>query len=180
MKNARQAGKGAACLSNLRQIATALNIYANENEGALPPIYGIAVDPPLRWTVRLQPYGLNDRVVFCPQDPIFTSLSTPSDTDDTRSHSYIFNAMAELNPQIGQSLPLWNFSDRADLVLLSEKKPSETDYYLALPAEDPDHELDQTRHAGRANYLFADSHIAALPARQSLFPNNLWTINPGD
>ena len=180
LKNARQAGKGAACLSNLRQIAMVLNIYANENDDLLPPIYGVNSPPDSRWMWRLRPYGLNDRVIFCPEDPLFTPTSTPLDPDDRKTHSYILNGLAELGLQIGQSPFLGDISNSSEVVLLSEKKPTETDYYLSYPAEDPDHELDQARHREKANYLFADSHAQSLPTGKSLVPHNLWTIDPSD
>ncbi len=177
LKNARDAGKGAACLSNLRQIALALNLYANENDGGLPPLYGGSSPPESRWTWRLQPYGLKGRVIFCPLDPNLTLSSTLLDPDNRKNHSYILNAFSELAPQIGQSVSLWNLPNQSEIVLLSEKKPTVPGYYVEIPGEDPEQLLDQARHLGKANYLFADGHVRALPAGRSLTPNNLWTID---
>jgi len=50
LRGAKDAGKRAACMGNLRQIGTALNLYGEDNGGRVPPgkyeiVYGISSQP---------------------------------------------------------------------------------------------------------------------------------------
>ncbi|MCC6423071.1 MAG: DUF1559 domain-containing protein [Phycisphaerales bacterium] len=61
LNKAREQAKMAACLSNQRQIALAMIMYANENKGSLPPYghfinAGYAEDPNSNWWVLLAKY----------------------------------------------------------------------------------------------------------------------------
>lgn len=38
LNNAREKARGISCTSNLKQIGTAFNMYANDNKGCLPPV----------------------------------------------------------------------------------------------------------------------------------------------
>ena len=58
---AREAGRSAVCLSNLRQLGGALNLYANDNDEWVPREAGsLAADEPARsidgWPVLFRPY----------------------------------------------------------------------------------------------------------------------------
>lgn len=74
---AREAGKSAACLSNLRQISIALAAYATENRDLLPPSYGgFSGTYPSGWVATqkkfneaLEPYVTADPGEVNPGDP---------------------------------------------------------------------------------------------------------------
>ena len=87
---ARERGRVAACTSNLRQLGTALIIYSQDYDGALPTFWadplaaahareldywhdrfcaGLDLEPGQRcWVDFLQPYLQDRRVAFCPSD----------------------------------------------------------------------------------------------------------------
>src|SRR5690554_3001849 len=57
------------CLSNARQLALAVTIYADDHEEQFPPStdYGRSTSDPLRvWPVRLQPYLASYGILSCP------------------------------------------------------------------------------------------------------------------
>ena len=67
LSKARERGKAAACLSNLRQIGAALSQYANDNHGYIPNINTYTVKIPYMTTLFF-PY-INDPWVYsCPSD----------------------------------------------------------------------------------------------------------------
>ena len=64
---ARERGKSGSCTSNLKQIGSALSLYANDNQGYMPNINDYTTTPPFMATV-LFPY-INDPMVYsCPSD----------------------------------------------------------------------------------------------------------------
>lgn len=69
---ARGKAKQSACMSNLRQLVTAIRMYADDH-GGLPPPHESSYDcyGPDRGTLMLvlAPYVRDERIWFCPADP---------------------------------------------------------------------------------------------------------------
>ncbi|MGC8991846.1 MAG: DUF1559 domain-containing protein, partial [Verrucomicrobiia bacterium] len=64
--NAKQQGKRAGCLNNLRQIGLAACMYADEND-SYPPAW---TDSATRWMDLLKPFiDKSSGVYLCPSDP---------------------------------------------------------------------------------------------------------------
>lgn len=69
---AKAAAKSSACLSNGREIGTAIMMYANDNDDIVLPARLAQVTAPLDqqvagvWTVGIQPYLKNQDILFCP------------------------------------------------------------------------------------------------------------------
>jgi prepilin-type processing-associated H-X9-DG protein len=110
----------ADCLSNLKEIATALNLYQMDYGGALPVAYYARADGqpqtdaagrPLTWVHSISSYIRKelDRILVCPADPLRGSTRITHPRDPTR----------ELGLSYGFYLPL------------SARKPSE----LAQPGQ---------------------------------------------
>ena len=69
---ARAGARQAACASNLRQIAQAVRMYAEDHDGMPPnrPTVGFPLDPgPQRIVDSLARYGATSELWFCPADP---------------------------------------------------------------------------------------------------------------
>lgn len=180
LRSARGFAKRANCLSNLRQVSAAFHIYANENDGRLPPYYGVGSPPEQLWMLRVQPYGIDAKVVFCPADPNFGPGATPRDPNDTRSHSYVYNAFDELGLPIGGSANMWDVAAPAETVLFAEKRSDQTDFALGYRAGEYPRVIEERRHTMVSNYVFCDGHATSLPPHATLLPHNLWTLDPSD
>ena len=68
----REKARQTSCTSNMRQLATAVTMYAQDYDEALPPSTNYALptsDPARIWPVLVQPYLKNDGVFACPSAP---------------------------------------------------------------------------------------------------------------
>ncbi len=95
----------ADCLSNLKEIATALNLYQMDYGGALPVAYYAQSDGqplldaqarPLTWVLGISGYVRKDleRIFVCPADPLHgsTKITHPRDPQRVLGLSYGFYA----------------------------------------------------------------------------------------
>ncbi|MBC7807430.1 MAG: DUF1559 domain-containing protein [Akkermansiaceae bacterium] len=67
---AREKARQSACLSNTKQLGTALLLYVSDYDGAYP--YAStkeAITPKVRWADRLFPYTKNTGIFLCPSSP---------------------------------------------------------------------------------------------------------------
>jgi prepilin-type N-terminal cleavage/methylation domain-containing protein/prepilin-type processing-associated H-X9-DG protein len=63
---ARDKARAASCLSNTRQIGTAVMMYAQDHDEGLPPWWITTKYGPTYWHVHLKPYVKNLQVFLCP------------------------------------------------------------------------------------------------------------------
>jgi prepilin-type N-terminal cleavage/methylation domain-containing protein/prepilin-type processing-associated H-X9-DG protein len=74
---ARDKARQASCLSNMKQLGLALNMYAQDYDGSM--MQTTTEDPILKihWSWVLQPYVKNLNVFVCPSDPSPVTPKTP-------------------------------------------------------------------------------------------------------
>lgn len=184
----RQGARAATCLRNLSGIGTAFQLYAADNNGLYPALRwknsnkGVAGTNPTEdnWQTELSRYqsravtdlsqlkAAGDSYVFCPE---FVS----NYSDDPRWTSTISTSAGYgMNPNLGTTggNP-WDIRFKAAQI----PRPART----ILVGDSGNHHLnvttswpvdasvlggytsgDPVRHAGRANYLYADGHVATL------------------
>jgi prepilin-type N-terminal cleavage/methylation domain-containing protein/prepilin-type processing-associated H-X9-DG protein len=80
--SARESAKGTTCLSNLKQLAVGLNLYAqdyNDNHPEIrPTAFGERVSFPMGWAGKLYPFIKSTDVFHCPDDSTPIDASAPS------------------------------------------------------------------------------------------------------
>jgi prepilin-type processing-associated H-X9-DG protein len=85
---AREKARQTSCVSNLRQIATAMMLYTQDHDEVFPPVLGIAPTDTLiyqaSWMNRLEPYSRNVPLFICPS-------STARDPDWRTKGDILFN-----------------------------------------------------------------------------------------
>ena len=94
LSSAKEAGRRIACLSNLRQLSLASQMYVNDYQGAYPPRGDTN-----RWPNQFYNYyGKNVKLLLCPTDlaasstPPLTAGSSPSNNvADASPRSYLIN-----------------------------------------------------------------------------------------
>lgn len=160
---ARAKARATQCASGLRQLGAATMLYASENQGALPVTVHQRRQGGISWTMTLQQYAGRTLLFRC-----------PADENKERPFTYVINDFLTPAPA---GAPDLNFS-----VLANLERPAQTCLFLeaspkyinadhfhfstyvgqAQPEADFSMQVAVERHAGAANYLFADGHLEAL------------------
>ncbi len=189
LASAKAKGKQSKCMSNLRQIGLALNMYADDYQGWLPLTTHGSSDTNRSWIFTLRPYlGNVDLIRVSPADPKGLARMT------NNASSYILNeyvAVDQIDP-FGTLIETFRNLDRL-------RAPAETHTVFTCsdelsPSVYADHThsrnwvkngagnwpgvtsdiapdrhrvggaaVDHTR--GAANYLFGDAHVGVIKAQ---------------
>jgi prepilin-type N-terminal cleavage/methylation domain-containing protein/prepilin-type processing-associated H-X9-DG protein len=163
------------CISNLRQIGLAMNMYAEDANGILPGTSHSSLSN--SWVYSLAPYIANvDKIRICPTD------KKREERLLNRGTSYIMNeytSVPALDP-FGDPIPtepVWNklggIKRPCDTILVFEI----SDRQGTGTGQDHTHsrnwlngwssvldDIQPDRHGTTANYLFADWHVGKLKA----------------
>jgi prepilin-type N-terminal cleavage/methylation domain-containing protein/prepilin-type processing-associated H-X9-DG protein len=167
LARAKQLARAASCLSNLRQVAIAVRLYADANNDELPRTQHSAI------AHRQYPWG---RAIAADlgQNPVtWTNLlrgvyHCPADKR-TDEWSYGQNVYYELNPErdhYAGKPDVWRKTGsvaRPAATILDGENASEADHIMphlwVSPVDTED--LDSRRHGEWANYSFLDGHSQA-------------------
>ncbi len=171
-------GKATQCVSNLRQIYTAMNLYAQDHANTLPQRAYTQTDA--------QGDGMGyTELILGYIDP----GSTPGTSATAKK---IFTCPSQTNPSY-PSEPGYGmnwFYDNVNLAVVSQ--PAETILLTDTLGQggtgsrraDRDNtsddigRLDPTRHQGKANYMFFDGHLSRLTYAETRVPLNPSTVTP--
>ena len=67
---AREKARQASCMNNLKQLATGMLMYSDDNDNLFPPVVGRQPGErliwPMTWMAHLQPYVKNTSIWICP------------------------------------------------------------------------------------------------------------------
>ncbi len=169
---AREKARQTSCLSNNKQFALALMMYAQDNNEFLPPammgevVDGTRVDVH-GFPVLLHPYTNNWGIWECPSTG-GTSPTFQPDPDDSATYplSYIANYRMmpwgdwpHEYPEYARGAALAKIEKPAERVLIAERAPD----YGGWGTVDPgNNRVDRAVHNGGSNYCFADGHAKWL------------------
>lgn len=170
---AREKARQTTCLSNMRQLGTALSMYINDYDelcfffghasglSRLNPTTPLGATRENRWWNQILPYTKTGGVlIVCPSD----SGRIPHATEDGRAgrplvpRSYVANRAAE-------GLPLAAVARPADIILITEKGDPFDDSWYEPPKNLYDKPgvgqpvLAMQRHAKGVNATFFDGHV---------------------
>jgi prepilin-type N-terminal cleavage/methylation domain-containing protein/prepilin-type processing-associated H-X9-DG protein len=173
LARAREKGGQAACISNLRQIGLAMQMYAEDNGGWLPTTtHGGSTN--VSWIHLLSAQLANvDRIRICPSDP------KREERFAARASSYTLNeyTSVDLTDPFGRLLESYRRLDRIRFPSATITTFETSDAVGVNVMNDHTHsrkwangwtaviaDIQPKRHGYSANYLFADSHVECLPA----------------
>jgi len=159
---AREKARTASCQSNLKQIGTAIAMYAQDYDGVYPLLYqdpganGYTSSPPdYRWFEAIEPYIKNAQVLVCP------SVHTWS--VGYAAQSAYWAEATEYQGPMGKSDS--SLADPSGTVLVVDSNSSSTvsgwciSWATAGSEPSPTSSTWATRHADGLNVLWADGHV---------------------
>jgi len=197
---ARETARTIKCASQMRQLAMAAEIYANENKGRYPNRgtgIGTASGSLPRWPALFQPTYVIKEMLVCPGDDGPRSMDDAAipEAFDRAPRSYMFNGFNDLENDDAST-----FVDGADdttmkqaalpnlsnVIFFGEKRTGRTGYYVDIFAATPDpfDVLAQSRHGstgnpergGTANYAFGDTSVRTFGFNETISPTLLWAV----
>ena len=199
LKRAKESGRRAACVNNLRQLGLSLTMYVDDNEGRHPPR-----QLPGAWPTALRDGYKNLRVMLCPSDALkpATGINDPVKWPaDSAPRSYIINGWNDYfrdsatnanwsfaTDILGTRMPESAIKDHSGTILFGEKETGSAHFYMDFletsadkPTGNDFDELEHARHsgakaAGGSNYAFADGSAHYLRYGASINPINLWAV----
>ena len=190
---AKEAAKKTADASNMRQIATAMVLYANDNDGGTPEsMHNAGGNVERAWVYALAPYTTKvDELRVSPADP------KGRERTRLRGTSYVINGYlsdladgmeaVEIAPGMTRSfdaLPrpsdtmlLWvvafkksaaSYDDHAHSYYWFQTSNPETRWTRILNEIQPDvfNRSDANRTQGNANHVYVDTHVKSLNAKR--------------
>jgi prepilin-type N-terminal cleavage/methylation domain-containing protein/prepilin-type processing-associated H-X9-DG protein len=176
---ARERARQTSCLSNVRQISAALQMYADDFDETYPRVascvwnqgsWDMMVFQP--WRPVLEPYTRNQQVFYCPSSLAPRSRYT-SDTDSDYA----------LNGYFASATTMAWFPDHSQVICFAERSNNpEYDCHEAFcesvtysPWEEDCFwpHLQPDRHNGGSNYGFADGHVKWYRWESTMEPKNL-------
>jgi prepilin-type N-terminal cleavage/methylation domain-containing protein/prepilin-type processing-associated H-X9-DG protein len=171
---AREKARAIACMSNMRQIGLAVQMYVGDNNDQLFNranwAYSRAGDIPYQGTYRanawwnqMMPYIKSVNVFRCPDDPSPTMAQDSADNSVDIPRSYIADATVE-------DLTLGQIQDPVDTIVITEKWNTVTDSWIepfsgdfTPQAGNPTQMFTvSNRHSGFVNCAFFDGHAKAM------------------
>lgn len=161
-----------SCLSNMHNLGTAANLYADDYDDKYPPA---RIAPPKTsiaaacWDVTLYDYFVNEEMLLCPSDqaPAFATGYT------CYVHSYGANwDVLMVNGTTGLALARASLDRPHDTILFFEIKGSQR----ATGCDYDIHGVSRVdeRHAGGANYTFCDGTAKWMTPGQTTAPVDRW------
>jgi len=162
------------CTSNMRQISHAFQFYLQDHNNRLMQRYYYGTG-----------YGYDELLIP------YLDAGTTVNTSTIAKKIFTCPAQKEVDypaqPGYGMN---WYYDNQmvtlldrpAETVLLAETLGGGVGSHRADPlnGEGSIGQLDDTRHDGRANYLFFDGHISFMMYQDTLTPANLWGTDYGD
>ena len=172
------------CLSNMRQLGMALQMYADDFDDRCPPVTR-AFDA--NWIVQLEPYYADRKVLKCPADRFLEWRSyLINGWNDVFRSTMSREEFDQLNEgKLSRSMKLGHVRYPSDTLLFGEKQEGSfhvhMDFYQG--SGNDVEEIEQARHrsgnnrkVGGSNYTFVDGSVRYLKYGESVRPVNLWAV----
>lgn len=180
---AREAARTTQCVSNLRNIGTAMAMYAQDyDEIHCPPRRGnISADPingVMTWDRLIQPYMKNLQIFSCPSDAYSPVVNT---TAGPIKRSYTMPSYLGWEWGAGRffDVSLATIQYPAQTVALVDRDNCNNGGWEHCSVGDGTNDVSY-RHNSRANFLYSDGHVKSLPGDPgNPSPSARYPIVPG-
>lgn len=191
LSGAKARARRTTCLSNVRQLQTALQMYAGDHADQIPPRSGSGDG--VEWVERLQPYYSDSQVLRCLEDrgQVENSYLMNGFIDFFAVTRFAGNWDQFFGAYKSGGFPgmkLSGIPEPPDTITLGERRAdAKGDAYMDIwpPEYGSDHllKVDHGKHrsngGGRSsgsNYAFADGSVRFLNYGAAFSPKNLWAV----
>jgi prepilin-type processing-associated H-X9-DG protein/prepilin-type N-terminal cleavage/methylation domain-containing protein len=202
LNKARDRAKIISCVGNIKQIGLGWNSFILDNEGKLPPHEtgaksatfnprGFTNDPKTSWAFLIKDYiGMQSIELYTPS-PRFTPIPTkyrkgilncpaspsePKDMSKTRYGMLYYGIGGYQGPYGGVAVSkitqIKNPSQKA--VIVDSYNQNDSLYGGFYMAYNDGKHMDFSRHNEKANFLFADGHVATYTYNQYMPEKSIW------
>ncbi len=179
----------AKCVSNLRQIGAAIQLYRNDCNNTYPPAngaatmkqvigwYGLWYTPSVPVDGGLVPYvgsleALN-KLVVCPRNG-YPDSNRPS-IKSPYGYPYVVNYNVLVQNGVAKPKSHLELSRPSEVFLMTDSATGETPdtaWRLGLLKKDNGWEALEDRHSNQMNILWADGHVSSGPKETSILSAN--------
>ena len=178
LARSKESARRILCVNHLKQLTLATVIYVMDNESYYP-----SSNSPDKWPQATRPGYENLRILVCPDDTSITGAATNTASADLAPRSFLLNAWTDYfdllpQPVVSEIMPESVVQYPSETILFGEKQEGLGDFLMDLRTVNQVTVLEQSRHAGGANYAFADGSTRFLPFGKCLSPVNLWGVTP--
>jgi prepilin-type N-terminal cleavage/methylation domain-containing protein/prepilin-type processing-associated H-X9-DG protein len=136
---AREKARQISCLSNLKQIATAMHLYSQDFDEKIPSLLQIAPwhprarpsDGSLAWVWMIEPYVKNHQVFYCPSYPIsapYQSLTSHSGSQFLIPYGYNSLIARVAGPNVSGARTWAEIQTPANTVMLADDREARDGY----------------------------------------------------
>jgi len=177
---AREKARTIACASNLKNLGTAVLLYAQDYDERLPLAASVVATPPffLNWHDIIDPYVRNEQIWLCPSSSIpATDASNNKPTSHFGYNAFYLNGIRLDFGNFGTAggVALGAIAEPAATVLLADARASKAQSYCGpdgkylLPPSQPDADCwgrPDARHTEGVNAQWIDGHVKWLRPAQ--------------
>src|SRR5438477_2624628 len=179
LSRSKGSARQTACLNHLKELGLATVMYAMENEGYYP-----SSNSTDKWPQAIRPGYENLHILWCPDDTSINGVAPGTASADVAPRSYLINAWTDYFDSLPQPVKFEIMPESfveypSETILFGEKQEEQGDFLMDLRTGNEVTVLEQTRHAGGANYAFTDGSAHFLRSGRCLNPVNLWGVTPG-
>lgn len=177
----------AGCVSRMRGLGIAFDLYASDNDGKFPGRVTTAGQD--RWPALLFPYLTDPKIYVDPGDPIANAVPATDLISNSGNHSsFFFNGFNDLGAYTNQSVQMGpaNITNGTNLILLGQKINGNTQYYMDFVEGNQDDILNKKAYFGGSNYTFADGSSRFMteaeynnvsPGSSTSDGDKMWLVN---
>ncbi len=176
LARSKESARRIVCINQLKQLALATVLYVMDNDGYFP-----SSNSKDKWPQAIRPGYQELRILVCPDDRSIKGAATNTASADLAPRSYLINAWTDYfdslpQPVMFEIMPESFVQYPSETILFGEKQEEQGDFLMDLRTVNQVTVLEQSRHAGGANYAFADGSTRFLSFGKCLSPVNLWGV----
>lgn len=177
MPSIKERGQRGASLNNLRQISSAVFLYAGENDGRLP---NRSIGDADRWPSLLSLYLDNPKVFIEPWDEESRELDSNEILNNARNNSnYIMNGYNDVLGEVPEPdfvVRIQQIPTPSAVVLFGTQRSGSTHFYMDMMEGAGNHNevLNLAAYGDGSNYVFADG--SARYIKEADYEHDLWLV----